>query len=99
MTPTDRGTVLVDLSLELSNQMPAHAFFPSPIMLPYVTHEMAIMRDETFGPMLPITRVCGTSTTRLTARPATLPAGNRVPVPSDQSKRLRPEAFWIAWCR
>src|SRR5207247_5746175 len=41
MIRTDRGTVLVDLSLELSNQMPAHAFFPSPIMLPYVTHEMA----------------------------------------------------------
>ena len=32
---------LVDLSLEISNQMPAHAFFPSPIILPYVTHEMA----------------------------------------------------------
>jgi kynurenine formamidase len=41
MTATDRGTKLVDLSLELTNQMPAHAFFPSPIMLPYVTHEMA----------------------------------------------------------
>ena len=38
---TDRSTVLVDLSLEISNQMPAHAFFPSPIILPYVTHEMA----------------------------------------------------------
>ena len=38
---TDRSTVLVDLSLQISNQMPAHAFFPSPIILPYVTHEMA----------------------------------------------------------
>ena len=41
MIRSDRGTVLVDLSLEISNQMPAHAFFPSPIILPYVTHEMA----------------------------------------------------------
>jgi kynurenine formamidase len=38
---TERGTVLVDLSLELTNQMPAHSFFPSPIILPYVTHETA----------------------------------------------------------
>lgn len=32
---------LVDLSLEISNGMPAHALFPSPIILPYVTHEQA----------------------------------------------------------
>jgi len=38
---TERGTVLVDLSLEISNGMPAHAFFPSPIILPYVDHEQA----------------------------------------------------------
>jgi kynurenine formamidase len=38
---TERGTILVDLSLEISNGMPAHAFFPSPIILPYVTHEQA----------------------------------------------------------
>ena len=38
---SQRGTTLVDLSLDLENQMPAHAFFPSPIILPYVTHEMA----------------------------------------------------------
>jgi kynurenine formamidase len=38
---TQRGTVLVDLSLEISNGMPAHAFFPSPIILPYVNHEQA----------------------------------------------------------
>lgn len=38
---TQRGTILVDLSLEISNQMPAHAFFPSPIIVPYVTHEQA----------------------------------------------------------
>jgi kynurenine formamidase len=36
-----RGTTLVDLSLEITNQMPAHSFFPSPIILPYVSHEMA----------------------------------------------------------
>jgi kynurenine formamidase len=40
-TGTQRGTVLVDLSLEISNGMPAHALFPSPIILPYVTHEQA----------------------------------------------------------
>lgn len=38
---SQRGTVLVDLSLEISNGMPAHALFPSPIVLPYVTHEQA----------------------------------------------------------
>ncbi|MEZ5100149.1 MAG: cyclase family protein [Thermoleophilia bacterium] len=42
MTPpivkTQRGTTLVDLTLEMTNQMPAHAFFPSPIMLPYADH-------------------------------------------------------------
>lgn len=32
---------LIDLSVGIENQMPAHAFFPSPIILPYVTHEMA----------------------------------------------------------
>jgi kynurenine formamidase len=34
-------SLLVDLSLEISNGMPAHAFFPSPIILPYVSHEQA----------------------------------------------------------
>jgi kynurenine formamidase len=38
---SERGTILVDLSLEISNQMPAHSFFPSPIILPYVSHEQA----------------------------------------------------------
>ncbi len=41
MTLSDRGTRLVDLSLDMTNQMPAHALFPSPTMIPYVTHEMA----------------------------------------------------------
>ncbi len=35
---TQRGTTLVDLSLEITNGMPAHSFFPSPVWLPYVTH-------------------------------------------------------------
>jgi len=35
---TQRGTVLVDLSLEITNGMPAHSFFPSPVWLPYTTH-------------------------------------------------------------
>jgi kynurenine formamidase len=39
---TDRGTRLVDLSLDIENGMPAHALFPSPIVLPYVTHEQAL---------------------------------------------------------
>ena len=38
---SQRGTMLIDLSLEISNGMPAHALFPSPIILPYVTHEQA----------------------------------------------------------
>ena len=38
---TERGTILVDLSLGIENQMPAHAFFPAPIILPYVDHEQA----------------------------------------------------------
>ena len=38
---SQRGTLLIDLSLEISNGMPAHALFPSPIILPYVTHEQA----------------------------------------------------------
>ena len=41
LAKSQRGTTLVDLSIGLENQMPAHAFFPSPIILPYVTHEMA----------------------------------------------------------
>ncbi len=32
---------LIDLSLEITNGMPAHALFPSPIILPYVDHEQA----------------------------------------------------------
>lgn len=39
-TSPREGTV-VDLSLEISGGMPAHALFPSPIILPYVTHEQA----------------------------------------------------------
>src|SRR5262249_8050966 len=35
---SQRGTLLVDLSLEITNGMPAHSFFPSPVWLPYVTH-------------------------------------------------------------
>lgn len=38
---TQRGTRLVDLSLEMYNGMPAHALFPSPIILQYVDHEQA----------------------------------------------------------
>ena len=38
---SQRGTALIDLSLEISNGMPAHALFPSPIILPYVNHEQA----------------------------------------------------------
>ena len=41
LAKSQRGTTLVDLSIGIENQMPAHAFFPSPIILPYVTHEMA----------------------------------------------------------
>jgi kynurenine formamidase len=36
---TDRGTQLIDLTLAISDGMPAHALFPSPIVLPYRTHE------------------------------------------------------------
>jgi kynurenine formamidase len=36
---TDRGTRLVDLTLELEHGMPTHSFFPAPIVLPYLTHE------------------------------------------------------------
>jgi kynurenine formamidase len=32
---------LVDLSIGIENQMPAHALFPSPIVLPYKSHEQA----------------------------------------------------------
>ena len=35
---SQRGTKLVDLSLEITNGMPAHALFPSPVWLPYVSH-------------------------------------------------------------
>jgi kynurenine formamidase len=38
---SQRGTPLVDLSCELFNGMPAHALFPSPIILPYVDHLQA----------------------------------------------------------
>jgi kynurenine formamidase len=41
MTSQSSNGALVDLSLEISNGMPAHALFPSPIILPYVTHEQA----------------------------------------------------------
>jgi kynurenine formamidase len=40
-TRSQRGTTLVDLTLEIENGMPAHALFPSPIFLPYVDHEQA----------------------------------------------------------
>jgi kynurenine formamidase len=32
---------LIDLSVGLYNNMPAHAFFPSPILLPHTSHEQA----------------------------------------------------------
>ena len=32
---------LIDLSVGIENGMPAHALFPSPIILPYVDHEQA----------------------------------------------------------
>ncbi|MFQ5426883.1 MAG: cyclase family protein, partial [Gaiellales bacterium] len=38
---SQRGTTLIDLSTELFNGMPAHALFPSPIILPYVNHLQA----------------------------------------------------------
>ena len=38
---SQRGSTLVDLSCELFNGMPAHALFPSPIILPYVDHLQA----------------------------------------------------------
>src|SRR5438874_377289 len=38
---SQRGTTLVDLTLEITNGMPAHALFPSPIFLPYVDHQQA----------------------------------------------------------
>jgi kynurenine formamidase len=41
MTSGSSDGAVVDLSLEISNGMPAHALFPSPIILPYVTHEQA----------------------------------------------------------
>jgi kynurenine formamidase len=41
MTSPSRVRALVDLSLEISNGMPAHALFPSPIILPYVGHEQS----------------------------------------------------------
>ena len=41
MTSPSRNRTVVDLSLEISNGMPAHALFPSPIILPYVTHDQA----------------------------------------------------------
>ena len=41
MTSHSANGTAVDLSLEIFNGMPAHALFPSPIILPYVTHEQA----------------------------------------------------------
>ncbi len=41
MTSQSSSGTIIDLSLEISNGMPAHALFPSPIVLPYVTHEQA----------------------------------------------------------
>ncbi|MCY4088408.1 MAG: cyclase family protein [Actinomycetia bacterium] len=38
---SQRGTTLIDLSTDLFSGMPAHAFFPSPIILPYVDHLQA----------------------------------------------------------
>ena len=31
--------VIVDLSVPLTNNMPAHKFFPRPVMLPHFTHD------------------------------------------------------------
>lgn len=33
---------IIDLSLKLTNNMPAHKFFPRPVILPHVTHEEMI---------------------------------------------------------
>jgi kynurenine formamidase len=41
MSNRNSAGTIVDLSLEISNGMPAHALFPSPIILPYVTHQQA----------------------------------------------------------
>jgi len=46
---SQRGTTLVDLSCELFNGMPAHALFPSPIILPYVDHLQAKAAEVTDG--------------------------------------------------
>ena len=39
---TETGSRLIDLSLGIHNNMPAHRFFPSPILLPYATHETSV---------------------------------------------------------
>jgi kynurenine formamidase len=36
---TDRGSVLIDLTLELANDMPAGPFASPPVVLPFATHE------------------------------------------------------------
>jgi kynurenine formamidase len=36
---------LLDLSLDITNGMPAHRLFPSPIFIPFITHEDAV-KDE-----------------------------------------------------
>jgi kynurenine formamidase len=41
LTSQIRNATLVDLSLEITSGMPAHAFFPSPIILPYLDHQQS----------------------------------------------------------
>jgi kynurenine formamidase len=45
---------LLDLSLEITNGMPAHRLFPSPIFIPFITHEDAV-KDELGTPDDPFT--------------------------------------------
>ena len=39
LVKTGRGTILVDLTLELTNGMPVSAPYPAPVVLPYASHE------------------------------------------------------------
>lgn len=39
LVKTGRGTILVDLTLELANGMPVSAPYPAPVVLPFAAHE------------------------------------------------------------
>jgi len=39
--------------------LPAEGNFISPILLTHVHHGMSVMRDETFGPVIPVQKVTG----------------------------------------